>query len=88
MRAAIRLDGAEILRSNYFACFEKVWTKFNQLRSAMTKGNDSMNEAIDLAYADALDQGTFDQKVFYDPFAIFDNQSIETVSYTHLLNFG
>ena len=35
------------------------------------------NCANDLAHADALDQGTFDQKVFYDVFAIFDNQSIE-----------
>ena len=34
-------------------------------------------EAIDQAHAYALEQGTFDQKVFYEAFGIFDNQSIE-----------
>ena len=29
------------------------------------------------AHAYALEQGTFDQKVFYEAFGIFDNQSIE-----------
>ena len=29
------------------------------------------------AHAFALEQGTFDQKVFYEAFGIFDNQSIE-----------
>ena len=41
------------------------------------EGRDSAREAIDLAHAHALDKGTFDQIVFYDAFAIFDNQSIE-----------
>ena len=34
-------------------------------------------EAIDRAHAYALEQGTFDQRVFYEAFGIFDNQSIE-----------
>ena len=34
-------------------------------------------EAINQAHAFALEQGTFDQKVFYEAFGIFDNQSIE-----------
>ena len=59
-RAAIRVDGVEVLRSNYYTYFENVWTKFHHLRSTTLK-----------------DHGTFDQKVFYEAFGIFDNQSIE-----------
>ncbi len=28
-RAAIRMDGVEVLRSNYYIYFENVWTKFH-----------------------------------------------------------
>ncbi len=31
-RAAIRVDGVEVLRSNYYTYFENVWTKFHHLR--------------------------------------------------------
>ena len=76
-RAAIRMDGVEVLRSNYYIYFENVWTKFHHLRSTTLKDCDSAKEAIDQAHAFALEQGTFDQKVFYEAFGIFDNQSIE-----------
>ena len=66
-----------MLRSNYYTYFENVWTKFTQLRSTTMKDCDSTKEAINLSHAHALEQGTFDQKVFYEAFAIFDNQSIE-----------
>ena len=76
-RAAIRMDGVEVLRSNYYTYFENVWTKFHHLRSTTLKDCDSAKEAINQAHAFALEQGTFDQKVFYKAFGIFDNQSIE-----------
>lgn len=76
-RAAIRVDGVEVLRSNYYTYFENVWTKFRHLRSTTLKDHDSAKEAINQAHAYALEQGTFDQKVFYEAFGIFDNQSIE-----------
>ena len=76
-RAAIRMDGVEVLRSNYYTYFENVWTKFHHLRSTTLKDCDSAKEAINQAHAFALEQGTFDQKVFYEAFGIFDNQSIE-----------
>lgn len=76
-RAAIRMDGVEVLRSNYYTYFENVWTKFHHLRSTTLKDHDSAKEAINQAHAFALEQGTFDQKVFYEAFGIFDNQSIE-----------
>ena len=71
------MDGVEVLRSNYYIYFENVWTKFHHLRSTTLKDCDSAKEAIDQAHAFALEQGTFDQKVFYEAFGIFDNQSIE-----------
>ena len=37
----------------------------------------SYTHLIDQAHAFALEPGTFDQKVFYEAFGIFDNQSIE-----------
>ena len=40
-RAAIRLDGVEVLRSNYYTYFENVWTKFHHLRSTTLKDHDS-----------------------------------------------
>ena len=64
-RAAIRVDGVEVLRSNYYTYFENVWTKFHHLRSTTLKDHDSAKEAINQAHAYALEQGTFDQKVFY-----------------------
>ena len=63
--------------SNYYTYFENVWTKFHHLRSTTLKDHDSAKEAINQAHAYALEQGTFDQKVFYEAFGIFDNQSIE-----------
>ena len=67
----------EVLRSNYYTYFENVWTKFHHLRSTTLKDYDRAKGAIDRAHAYALDQGSFDQKVFYEAFGIFDNQSIE-----------
>ena len=48
-----------------------------RVRSTTLKDHDSAKEAINQAHAYALEQGTFDQKVFYEAFGIFDNQSIE-----------
>ena len=66
-----------MLQSNYYTYFENVWTKFHHLRSTTLNDCGSAKEAIDLAHAYELEQGTFDQKVFYEAFGIFDNQSIE-----------
>ena len=76
-RVSIRMDGIEVLKSNYYKYFENVWTKFHNLRSTALKDCNYAKEAIDQAYAFALEQGTFDKKVFYEAFDIFDNQSID-----------
>lgn len=74
-RAAIRVDGVEVLRSNYYTYFENVWTKFHHLRSTTLKDHDSAKEAINQAHAYALEQGTFDQKVFYEAFGILTTRA-------------
>ena len=68
-RAAIRLDGEEVLRSNYYDYRDTLWSRFNLLR-------DDPND-YRLAYESTLNDGCFDQRVFYEAFDIFDNQSIE-----------
>ena len=55
-RAAIRVDGVEVLRSNYYTYFENVWTKFHHLRSTTLKDHNSAKEAINQAHAYALEQ--------------------------------
>ena len=49
-RAAIRMDGVEVLRSNYYIYFENVWTKFHHLRSTTLKDCDSAKEALSLIH--------------------------------------
>lgn len=61
-RAAIRVDGVEVLRSNYYTYFENVWTKFHHLRSTTLKDHDSAKEAINQAHAYALEQGTLTKR--------------------------
>ena len=71
-RASIRLDGEEVLRSNYYDYRDTLWSRFNLLRDDPTEKNDYR-----LAYESTLNDGCFDQRVFYEAFHIFDNQSIE-----------
>ena len=71
-RAAIRLDGEEVLRSNHYDYQENYWNRFNQLRADLTEKDD-----YQLAYEGTLNDGCFDQRVFYNAFHLFDNQSIE-----------
>ena len=71
-RAAIRLDGEEVLRSDHYDYQENYWNRFNQLRADLTEKDD-----YQLAYEGTLNDGCFDQRVFYNAFHLFDNQSIE-----------
>lgn len=71
-RAAIRYDGKEIISGCY-------WN--NYMKAHLFPKDETyerrMNE--EMAYIDdtALQLGVFDQRVFYEAFAEFDNQSIE-----------
>lgn len=72
-RAAIRYDGKEIIRG----CYWNNWVK-----AALFPKDDKYDKRIseEMAYMDdtALQLGIFDQRCFYNAFAEFDNQSIET----------
>ena len=66
-RAAILVDGGEILKSNYFEYDGSFWSMYYRL------GKDaSVIKQI------VLNRGLFDQRIFYTAFQEFDNQSIES----------
>lgn len=75
-RAAIRLDGVEVLRSNYYDYYQNYWKRYQALRQEGA-GEDDPKKPFQLAYEGALNDGCFDQWFFYEAFRIFDNQSIE-----------
>ena len=65
-RAAILLDGKEILRGNYF----NYYFKDHLIPNDPNRKWHAMDEV-------ALNHGIFDEYSFYHSFSIFDNQSIE-----------
>ena len=67
-RAAVRLDGQEILKSNYYERMSAQWQHYY----ADDSGEDAWRES---AYA-ALQDGTFYQCDFYRAFSEFERQSI------------
>lgn len=71
-RAAILLDGKEVLRGNYYNKF---------LKSDLFPRDEKYSHRIrnEYSYMDevALDLGCFDQRCFYSAFEEFDNQSID-----------
>lgn len=70
-RAAIRLDGKEILKSNYYDRMDAQWKHYYAGNGA-EGGPDAWKES---AYA-ALHDGEFYQNDFYRAFGEFDSQSI------------
>ena len=71
-RAAILLDGKEIISGGYY----NNWTKASEFP------HDEKYERrmkVEMAFMDdtAIQVGVFDQRCFYEAFAIFDSQSIE-----------
>lgn len=74
-RAAIRLDGKEVLKSSYYEYWikeyvaaQKVDTQYSEL---------SISERRKKIHNMILEDGGFDQTCFYAAFKEFDNQSIE-----------
>ena len=65
-RAAILLDGKEILKGNYF----NFYSKSHLIPDDPNRKWHAMDEI-------ALNHGIFDEYSFYNSFSIFDNQSIE-----------
>ncbi len=76
-RAAIRLDGAEILKSNYYERMEAQLRHYYSTEPSRRDTNvwrQSANEAIH--------DGTFYQRDFYFAFSVFDSQSITDSLYS------
>ena len=75
-RAAIRLDGVEVLRSNYYAYEQNYWNRYQALRREGID-QDDRKAPFRLAHEGTLNDGCFDNGFFYEAFHEFDNQSIE-----------
>ncbi len=71
-RAAIRYNGKEILRGNYY----NVWFKRYEFPRD-EKFEKRLEQDFAFVDGDALELGVFDQRCFYGAFDEFDNQSIE-----------
>ena len=74
-RAAILVDGEEILKSNYFTYSRVLWERARDYRDEQGL---NWREAYLKADKTVLDDGLFDQRDFYMAFQKFDNQSIES----------
>ena len=70
-RAAILVDGAEVLKSSYYEHAPAFWKLQDELRQS------GWQEAARKASQTVLNDGLFDQRDFYIAFQSFDNQSIE-----------
>lgn len=75
-RAAILLDGVEVLQSSYYEYENNYWSRYRTLRQEGAEENDS-KVPFQLAHEGTLNDGCFDNAFFYEAFHEFDNQSIE-----------
>lgn len=71
-RAAIRLDGCEIIKSNFFDHMNLVWDYYSNQLPKDTPYPERWQQAKQIAFR----AGEFYQKDFYRAFEIFDSQSI------------
>ena len=70
-RAAIRLDGVEVLRSNYYAYEQNYWNRYQALRREGV-GEDDPKAPFRMAHEGTLNDGCFDNIFFYEAFHEFD----------------
>ena len=66
-RAAIRLDGVEVLRSNYYAYEQNYWNRYQALRREGV-GEDDPKAPFRMAHEGTLNDGCFDNIFFYEHF--------------------
>ena len=66
-RAAIRLDGVEVLRSNYYAYEQHYWNRYQALRRQGV-GEVDPKAPFRLAHEGTLSDGCFDNGFFYEAF--------------------
>ena len=73
-RAAILVDGVEVLKSDYFTYSRVLWERARDYRDEQGL---NWREAYRKADKTVLEDGLFDQRDFYMAFQTFDNQSVE-----------
>ena len=73
-RAAILVDGVEVLKSSYYEFAPAYWKLQSELRQLEEA---DWREAAPKAGQTVLEDGLFDQRDFYAAFQELDNQSIE-----------
>ena len=73
-RAAILVDGVEVLKSSYYEYAPAFWKLQSELRRLEEA---DWREAAPKAGQTVLEDGLFDQRDFYAAFQEFDNQSVE-----------
>lgn len=74
-RAAIRLDGVEIVKSDYYRAQQLQWESYRDIKN---NANElCISDAWREAWVEAVNKGGFDNKLFYAAFEEYDNQSIE-----------
>ena len=73
-RAAILVDGVEVLKSSYYEYAPAFWKLQSELRRLEEA---DWREAAPKAGQTVLEDGLFDQRDFYAAFQELDNQSIE-----------
>ena len=74
-RAAIRLDGKEVLKSDYIHLHQLQWESYKEISD-----NDEHSDISDIwakSWIEAIKKGGFDNQWFYNSFNEYDNQSIE-----------
>ena len=75
-RAAIRLDGEEVLKSSYYEyCIAA--SEARREIEALSDSREISQERWEQVRQAALDSGSFDQRFFYRAFEEYDDQSIE-----------
>lgn len=72
-RAAVRLDGVEVLKSSYY----EYWMAETRVRLELYDHYPDSEEEWEQVLKEVINGGDFDQRDFYNSFNEFDNQSIE-----------
>lgn len=73
-RAAIKLDGEEVFKSDYFKLSQFQWKAY---QNKLNYDKSNISQAWSESWGEAINNGGFDNHCFYEAFNEYDNQSIE-----------
>lgn len=75
-RAAIKLDGVEIVKSDYYKLQQFQWESYQEIKD--TSNGADISDVWKESWREAVNKGGFDNQMFYSAFEEYDNQSIES----------